>query len=56
MWISVSSVGHTLSAFPSGKRVKFHANTCTPGTELVIIFSSKRHILAGFAKSFFFPF
>ena len=26
-------VGHTLSAFPSGKRVQFNANTCTPGAE-----------------------
>ena len=31
MLISVSVVGHTLSAFPSGRRVQFHANTCTPG-------------------------
>ena len=40
MLISVSVVGHTLSAFPSGKRVQFHANTCTPGEESWIQFSS----------------
>ena len=40
MLISVSEVGHTLSAFPSGKRVQFHANTCTPGEESWIQFSS----------------
>ena len=27
------SVGNTLSAFPSGKRVQLHANICTPGAE-----------------------
>ena len=28
MLISVSMVGHTLSAIPSGKKVQFPANTC----------------------------
>ena len=40
MLISVSAVGITLSAFPSDKKVQFHANTCTPGAESWIQFSS----------------
>ena len=31
--LSVRGGTITLSAFPSGKRVQFHANTCTPGEE-----------------------
>ena len=39
MLISVSVVGHTLSAIPSGKKVQFHASTCAPETESWIQFS-----------------
>ena len=40
LWISFFVVGHTLSAFPSGNRVQFHANTCTPGAQSWIQFFS----------------